>query len=63
MTLGSLRKTCIKDYWDGRGALDAIIAAIDLEDSFQNLEDKTISEWKIDGVNIEFNIKCDNDTG
>jgi len=45
------------------GALDVIIAAIDLEDSFQNLEDKTISDWKIDGVNIEFNIKCDNDTG
>ena len=45
------------------GALDAIIAALDLEDSFQNLEDETISDWKIDGVNIEFNIKCDNDTG
>ena len=45
------------------GVLDAINAAIELRNSFQNLKDKVISDWKIDGVNLDFNIKCGINTG
>ena len=45
------------------GAFDAINAAIQLRNSFQNLKDKMISEWEIDGIKIDFNIKCGINTG
>jgi adenylate cyclase len=45
------------------GALDAINAAIELRNSFQNLKDKLKSEWKINGINIDFDIKCGINTG
>lgn len=45
------------------GAFDAINAAIELRNSFQNLKDKMISGWKIDGINLDFNIKCGINTG
>ena len=45
------------------GALDAINAAIELRNSFQNLKDKVISDWKIDGGCLDFNIKCGINTG
>ncbi len=35
------------------GAFDAINAAIELRISFQNLKDKMISGWKIDGINLD----------
>jgi adenylate cyclase len=38
------------------GALDAINAAIELKSSFLNLKNKVISDWKIDGINSDFNI-------
>jgi len=44
-------------------ALDAINAAIELKNSFQNLKDKVISNWKIDGGCLDFNIQCGIDTG
>ncbi|TVP40252.1 hypothetical protein NARC_90158 [Candidatus Nitrosocosmicus arcticus] len=40
------------------GAFDAINAAIELRNSFQNLKYKMISDRKIDGINLDFNIKC-----
>jgi len=46
--------TCGLDY----GALDAINAAIELRNSFQNLKDRMKSEWEINGINLDFNIKC-----
>ena len=45
------------------GAFDAINAAIQLRNSFQNLKNKMISEWEIDGIKIDFNIKCGINTG
>jgi len=45
------------------GAFDAINAAIELRNSFQNLKDKMISGWKIDGIKLDFNIKCGINTG
>jgi class 3 adenylate cyclase len=45
------------------GALDAINAAIELRSSFLNLKNKVISDWKIDGINPDFNIKCGINTG
>lgn len=45
------------------GAFDAINAAIELRNSFQNLKYKMISGWKIDGINLDFNIKCGINTG
>ena len=45
------------------GAFDAINAAIELRNSFQNLKDKMISGWEIDGITIDFNIKCGINTG
>ena len=40
------------------GTLDAINAAIELRNSFQNLKDRMKSEWEINGINLDFNIKC-----
>ena len=45
------------------GALDAINAAIELRNIFQNLKDKVESAWNINGVNLDFNIKCGINTG
>jgi len=45
------------------GALDAINAAIELRNIFQNFKDKVKSAWNINGVNLEFNIKCGINTG
>ena len=45
------------------GTLDAINAAIELRNSFQNLKDRVISDWKIDGGCLDFNIKCGINTG
>lgn len=38
-------------------ALDAIDTVIELRSNFLNLKNKAISDWKIDGVNLDFNIK------
>ena len=45
------------------GALDAINAAIELRNIFQNFKDKVKSAWNINGVNLDFNIKCGINTG
>ena len=45
------------------GVLDAINAAIELRNSFQNLKDKVISDRKINRVNLDFNIKRGITTG
>ncbi|MDF0680438.1 MAG: adenylate/guanylate cyclase domain-containing protein [Candidatus Nitrosocosmicus sp.] len=45
------------------GALDAINAAIELRNIFQNLRDKVKSAWNIHGVNLDFDIKCGINTG
>ena len=52
-------RTNERDY----GALESINAAIELRNSFQNLKDKVISDWKIDGGYLDFNIKCGINTG
>jgi len=53
------KRTVGMDY----GALDAINAAVELRNSFQLLKDRVISEWKLGGVNLDFNIKCGINTG
>ena len=45
------------------GALESMNAAIELRNSFQNLKDRVISDWKIDGGCLDFNIKCGINTG
>ena len=52
-------RTNERDY----GALESINAAIELRNSFQNLKDRVISDWKIDGGCLDFNIKCGINTG
>ena len=45
------------------GAIDAINAAIELRNIFQNFKDKVKPSWNINGVNLDFNIKCGINTG
>ncbi len=52
-----------RTIWMDEGALDPKNAAIELRNSFQNLEDKVISDWKIDGDDLDLNIKCGINTG
>ena len=52
-------RTNERDY----GALESINAAIELRNSFQNLKDRMKLEWEINGIDLDFNIKCGINTG
>jgi adenylate cyclase len=45
------------------GAWDAINAAIELRNSFQNLKDKVKSKWGLSGASLDFDLKCGINTG
>ncbi|HKU82994.1 MAG TPA: adenylate/guanylate cyclase domain-containing protein [Candidatus Nitrosocosmicus sp.] len=45
------------------GALDAINAEIELRENFQNFKNRMKSECEINGINLDFNIKCGINTG
>jgi hypothetical protein len=45
------------------GAWDAINAAIELRNSFQKLKDMMKSNWEINGVGLDFKLRCGINTG